>query len=102
MTAPGKRVEERLAEQLHVAGQHDQPRAALGQPVGQRPIARATVGVVRAREHAGRHPTRGGALQRGRPAHVGGDRHDLGLSPVHGVEQRLQVGARAGDQHGDG
>ena len=48
-------LEERLAEQLHVAGEHDQPRAALLQPVGQRLVARLAVRVLRAREHRRRH-----------------------------------------------
>jgi hypothetical protein len=58
--------------------------------------------VVGAGEHGGGHAAALGALQRWRTGDARGDGHDLGLATVDGVEQRLQVRARAGYQHGDG
>ena len=102
MTAPRKAREEGRAEQLHVARASTTSRApALGQPVGQRRVACLAVGVVRAGEHRVGHPRRRGARERRRAGSARGDCHDLGLSPVHGVEQGLQVGAGARDQHRD-
>ena len=97
----GEASEEALAEQLHVAGQHDQAGAAGGDPVPEGLVAGAAVGVVAAGEHGGRHATLAGALQRLCLRRAGGDGDDLRLLSVDGVEQRLQVGARSGDEHGD-
>ena len=102
ITAPGKRRGS-LAEQLHVAGEHDQARAAL-LAASRRARGRAAraVGVVRAREHraSGCRPVGGSASAAAR--RCSSDRHDLGLVAVDLVDQGLQVGARARDEHGDG
>ena len=87
--------EEGLPEQLHVAGEHDQARAARGKPLRQRLVALVAAGVVGAREHGRRHVARAGTLERRGVGDVRGDRHDLRLAAVDGVEQRLQVGAGA-------
>ena len=93
MTAAGKRCEEALGQQLHVAGEHDQARAAGMQPVRQRLVAGAAIGVVGAGNTSWARRARRPARSAGTPATRGGDRHDLGLMAVDGVEQRLQVGA---------
>ena len=91
------------AEQLHVPGKHDQLGLALGQPLGDRTVARRPVAAVfdpakRPRRHL-RAPR---PLQRRRVGVVRGDRDELDpVAAVDRVEQRLQVGAGSGGKHRD-
>ena len=102
MTPSGKRVEELLTEQLHVAGEHDHARPALPDPRRQRLIARAPVRELRALEHGARDAARLRPLQRPRAGQAGCDGDDLGVAAVNAVKQRLQVRALSGHQHSDG
>ena len=102
MTPSGKRCQERLAEQLHVAREDDHARPALGDPGGERLIARRPVREPAALEHGRRHAARLRPLQRPRARRAGRHGDDLRLAAVDGVQQRLQVRALSGDQHGDG
>ena len=100
--------DELRAEQLHEAGEHHQVHGQPVEPVPQRLVARAAVGVVGDREHRGVHPGAAGALE---PARLGAARrhaHHLDrsrsagqLASVDAVEQRLEVRSLAGDEYGD-
>ena len=89
-------------EQLHVAGEHDQLDAALLEPVGHRRVARGAVGESSPREHARRDARR---ARRARSAGAPGCSEPTAtistVAAVDGVEQRLQVGARARDEDAD-
>ena len=88
----------RRPEHPHVAGAHDEVDAALGQRVGhgrgqRRPIARGL-------DHERFDRGLVGAFERPNPPTVRKDEHDV--RPDHGVvQERLQVGSGAGDQHRD-
>ena len=97
-----KAREEDISEQLHVAREHDEARAAPEQPVAECAVALLARGVLRGGKHRRRDSARAGALERRDLGHVRGDRDDLGLARVDRVEKRLQVGARARDEHRDG
>src|SRR5579875_3586183 len=97
---PAEALQNRRREQLHVARQHHQLHAALGQPVGQRRVARRPLPELGRRKHPRRHPRPPGPLQRRRPGPVGGHGHDPhAVAAVDGVQQRLEVrpGARGQD-----
>ena len=101
-TAPGKRLQERARQQRHVAGEHDELDVALGEPVGDRGVARGAVGVVADREDGGLDARVARALAAPpRRRLVGRDADDERLVAVDGVQQRLQVRPRAGGEHAD-
>ena len=95
-------VEEVVAEQLHVAGEHHQAGAPAVHPVGQLARRVGAVGVGAAGEGGGGDALFGGTLQGGGSVAARGDGDDLRLAAVDGVDERLQVGAGARDEHGDG
>ena len=98
----GELGQELVREQLHVAGQHHQLGAALGQPVGDRAIARRAVGVAIGRKRARLYAGGIGASERAGARLVGRNRDELDpVASVHGVEQCLQVGAFAGGEDRD-
>src|SRR6185295_11480401 len=98
---PGEPLEEDVLEDRHVAGQDDEADLALLEPVGDRSVALGPGGVVRAREHPGRHAVRRGAFELPRLGLVRSDGDDLDLAAVNGVKQRLEVRALARGEHPD-
>ena len=98
---PREPRQEPLRQQRHVTGEHDQAHTARLEPVREGFVAGRAIGVIGAREHLRGDTARGGPLQRRGPGERRRDRHDPGLVSVDGVEQRLQVRARAGHEHGD-
>ena len=88
-------VEERVREQVHVAGADDQADAVGLEPGGHRGVA--LLAAPAQLEDRGRDPGRLGALER---AHAGPVRRDGGdRQPL--VDQRLQVRPLAGDEDAD-
>src|SRR4051812_15988520 len=95
--------DERLAQQLHEAGEHDELRAALLEPVADRPVTRTPIPVVGGLvEHARLDPGGRRAIE---PAGVRAVRrhadHLDAVPPMHLVEDRLEVRALARYEHGD-
>ena len=72
------------------------------EPVAERGVARVAIGVVRLGEHRGRDPGRARALEPAGVRAAGGHAHDLdAVAAVHGVDDRLEVGALARDEDAD-
>ena len=90
-------VEERLRQQMHVPGEDDELDAVLLEPGCEHEVALGPVGVAVERERRGRDAGLARADERVRVAPVRRDRRDR--QPR--VEQRLQVGAVAADEHAD-
>ena len=100
----GEARDEVGAEQLHVAGEHDELDSPLDEPVGDRAVTRrpSAVPIVGDREHPRRDARRRGSRQGIGVRLVGGNRDDRDpVPPVDLVEQRLEVRARPGREDAD-
>jgi hypothetical protein len=98
---PAEALQERRPGQLHEPGGHDQVRLVLGHLVGHRAVPRRTVWKVADPEHEGRYADAFGPSQRLDPVAIRTDGHDRGAvrRVGAGVEESLQVGATARDEH---
>src|SRR4051794_26783521 len=98
---PGEAADERRAEQLQEAGEHERVDTALLEPVAERLVARRPVGIRARLEHARLDPDRLRPLEPARRRSVRPDRHHLyAVAAVRLVEDRLEVRALARDEYG--
>ena len=100
---PANELDEPGAEDPHEAREHDEIRLVRSEQRGQRGVV---VGALLAAHGAEVQRFDAGgarALEAASGAAVADDGHDLGaeLLGPRGVDQRLQIAAFAGDQHGD-
>ena len=97
-----KALQEAARQDAHEARADHELDVALREPVGHRAVASlALAAVLGEREDRARDARRAGALQRERLAVARAHAGDRRRPPVHALDQRLQVRARARDQHAE-
>ena len=98
-----KRLEDRLADEPHVAGKADERHLAREQKIRHRPIVGIAIGVIARVDVNGLDAGIARALQSGRVSAIGD--HDrnrrVDAAGGDGVDDRLEIAAAAGDQNGE-